>query len=255
MDGVDPKAFEFALSKIDDGFIFENFTKDFLSKVLGYQFLPVGRLKDRGIDGLEHIYSRNGFKRSIYQSSIEKGCESKLEATLEKLTLNKVTFDQLYFVTNQVFPNKDLAVDRLFEKHQRPIHIFDLQWLSSNVNVSAGTVNSYHTFVSSYLHEFSKPGKSYVIGNLVEDPRLYVFLRQQWEANRKDLELDAILADTLILYSLEGTDPDKGIFKTRAEIREEIPKYIKFDPKLLYEVIDKRLSPFSETETNQISSD
>jgi hypothetical protein len=45
MDGVDPKAFEVALKKVDDGFLFENFSQTFLSGVLGYNFLPVGGLK------------------------------------------------------------------------------------------------------------------------------------------------------------------------------------------------------------------
>jgi hypothetical protein len=195
MEGVDPRAFEFALSKIDDGFLFENFSKDFLGRVLNYAFVPVGRLKDRGIDGLEHLYSREGKKRYIYQSTIDKACEQKLESTISKLVENRIAFDQLYFVTNQRFPSKDLVIDRLYDQHKKPIHIFDVDWFASKVNTSVSTINSYHTFVSSYLHEFSKPGKSYVVGNLVDDPRLFVFLRQQWEANRKDLELDAILAD------------------------------------------------------------
>lgn len=55
-----------------------------------------------------------------------------------------------------------------------------------------------------------------------------------------------ILADTLILYCLEGTDPDKGIFKTKEEIKQDIAKYIKFDPKLLYNTIDRRLHELSE---------
>jgi hypothetical protein len=245
MEGVDTKSFEFALSKIEDGFLFESFAHDYLSKILGYTFIPVGGMKDRGIDGLEHVFCRDGYQRYVYQASIEKTCESKLQHTLQKLEENKVKFDQLYFVTNQVFLNKDVTIDLLYEKYHKPIHIYDLNWLSSKVNNSPSTINCYQTFISSYLHEFSKPGKSYVVGNLVTDPRLYVFLRQQWEDNRKYLELDEILADTLILYSLEGTDPDKKILMTRQEIKERITQYIKFDPKLLSNVIDKRLNQLS----------
>ena len=35
MSGVDPQAFCFAIDQIQDGFIFERFAQDFLSKVLG----------------------------------------------------------------------------------------------------------------------------------------------------------------------------------------------------------------------------
>lgn len=246
MDGVDPKAFEFALSQVDDGFIFEDFSKDYLGKILGYNFIPVGGVKDRGIDGLEHIYSRGDLERNVYQASIEKNCVGKLEKSIEKLVDNKINFNQLYFVTNQIFPNKDKVIDDLFEKHKKPIHIYDLKWMSSQVNTSSSTVNSYHTFVSSYLHEFQKPGKSFVIGDLVGDPRLFVFLSQQWEANRRELELDEILSDTLILFCLEDTDPDKQIFKSKQSILGDISKYIKFDPKQLHPVIERRLSKLSQ---------
>ncbi len=242
MEGIDPKAFEFALSQIEDGFIFEDFSKDYLGKVLGYSFLPVGGIKDRGIDGLEHFYCRENLERNVYQASIEKNCVSKLEKSIEKLVDNKIKFNQVYFVTNQIFPNKDKVIDELFEKYKKPIHIYDLKWMSSQVNTSPATVNSYHTFVTSYLHEFQKPGKSFVIGDLVGDPRLFVFLSQQWEAHRHELKLDEILSDTLILFSLEGTDPDKNIFKTKDKILQDISNYIKFDPKQLHPVVERRLS-------------
>jgi len=50
-----------------------------------------------------------------------------------------------------------------------------------------------------------------------------------------------LLADTLILFGLEGTDPDKNLFKTENEIKEEIKKYLKFDPRLIDSKISERL--------------
>ena len=55
MTGIDPAACKFALSRIEDGFVFENFAQTFLAPVLGHSFLPVGGIKDKGIDGLNHI--------------------------------------------------------------------------------------------------------------------------------------------------------------------------------------------------------
>lgn len=141
MDGVDPKAFEFALSQIEDGFLFEDFSNNYLTKVLGHNFLPVGGIKDRGIDGLEHIFHRNGYERYIYQSSIEKNSKLKLEKSLEKLTENKINFDQFYFVTNQIFPDKDKSIDFLFDKYKKPIHI---------CNYSAGVRNKRITLKDTY---------------------------------------------------------------------------------------------------------
>lgn len=53
------------------------------------------------------------------------------------------------------------------------------------------------------------------------------------------------MADTLILFGLEGTDPDKDILKTKDELFESIRKYVKFDPKILDDTIVKRLTILS----------
>lgn len=71
MQGVNPQAFEFAVSKIDEGFVFESFANSFIGAVLGYDFLPIGGIHDKGIDGLEHSFYRKGYTRQIYQTSIQ----------------------------------------------------------------------------------------------------------------------------------------------------------------------------------------
>nr|MBA3286026.1 hypothetical protein [Nitrosopumilus sp.] len=84
MEIIDTAQCEYAFSQIKDGFIFEEFAQNILSKVLSYDFLPVGGSKDRGIDGLEHIFSRKGMERQIYQMSIEAKPEDKIKDTLVK---------------------------------------------------------------------------------------------------------------------------------------------------------------------------
>lgn len=179
--GIDPKSFEYAVGQIDNGFIFEEFACSFLAQILEYDFIPAGGIKDRGIDGLEHFFHRKGFERNIYQASIEKNPENKIRNSLDKIITNQINFDQFYFITNQEVKNQDRLVDNLYEKYRKPIRIFDIMWLSARINTNPGTLNVFHTFVNSYLHEFSQPGKSYVVGDLINDPRLFVFLRQQWD--------------------------------------------------------------------------
>ena len=246
MELVDPKTFEYALSKLENGKIFEEFVNSFLSEILGHTFIPVGGLKDRGIDGLEHLYNQEGKKQYIFQSSIEKNCKRKLKLSLEKLENNKIKFDKFYFITNQIFSDIDKEIDKLYEQYKKPIHIYDLKWLSARANRSPGTINAYNVYILSHLHEFKLPGKSYLIGNLVDDPRLYVFLRQQWDEKKGNLDIKEILSDTLILYCLEGTDPNENKFKTKKEIKEDISKLIKFDSSLLDNTINKRLHTLSQ---------
>ena len=89
-DQIDPKAFSFALQEIDDGFVFENFAKQFVSQVVGYELIPVGGVKDRGIDSLQHLFHRKHFTRWIYQISIERSTESKIHKTTTTLSKNDI---------------------------------------------------------------------------------------------------------------------------------------------------------------------
>ena len=242
---ADPKAFEFALRQIEDGNLFESFGQDYLAGVLGYAFEPAGGIRDRGIDGLEHTFNRTGFERTIYQFSIEKDSRSKVRRTLQALKDNDVRFDRLYYVTNRRVSDRDTLVDDLFEIFKKPVTIYDAQWLSVHVNDSEGTIRTYVIFVDSYLHKFNKPGDTWVLADLEGDPRLYTFLRQQWEDHAGRLSLDRLLARTLILFALEGTDPDKGILRSRSEILGQIKNLVKFDPRAITTVIDEELGVLS----------
>jgi hypothetical protein len=244
--GVSPEAFGFALGQIKDGNLFERFGLDFLSKVIGYDFVPVGGSKDRGIDGMEHTFHRKGFDRTIFQLSIEKDSRSKIRRSLGTLAKNKIQYSLFTYVTNATVEQKDKLTDDLVEAFEKPIRIFDAGWFANHVNDSEATVRAYEVFVDSYLHKFSKPGQAYELADLEGDPRLYVFLRQQWDEHRRHLSLDAVLADSLILYALEGTDPDKGILLTRDQILERIRDKVRFDPVLLHDLIDTRLAALSK---------
>lgn len=245
VQGIDPEAFRFALSQITDGTIFERFALDFLSKVLGYNFIPIGGVRDRGIDGMEHTFHRHGYERAIYQLTIEKDYKTKIRDSLEKLVKNDIRYDQFIYVTNIPVASKDILIDQFVERYKKAILIWDIDWFANHVNESEVTVRAYQIFIESYLHQFNRPGQTFTIANLEGDPRVYVFLRQQVEQYRNDLKMDEILADTLIVYALEGTDPDKGILCTRDEILERIPQIVKFDPRLLHNLIDQRLKVLS----------
>lgn len=240
-DILDVEGFRFALNKIEEGFVFEGFALSYLAAVLGYNFIPVGGVKDKGIDGLEYSFTKDSSIKNIYQLSTELNFTGKISGSLDKLIDNKISFDSFTYVTNRIVLNKDTLIDTLFEKYKKHINIYDQNWFVGYANHSPATINAYYTFIDSYLHEFSKPGKSYVIKDLAKDSRLFVFLRQQLDSKRDDLKLDDLLADTLILFGLEGTDPDKQLFKTKDEIFESIKEYIKFDPKILDETINRRL--------------
>ncbi len=245
MSGVDPEALEFALGKIEDGFVFERFALDFVSKIQGYQFIPAGGLHDRGIDGFEHAFTTDSVARTIYQLSIEKDSIGKIRDTAEKLKKNKIPYDRLFYVTNRRVERKDALVDEVYSKHKIGLTVWDIDWFRSHVNDSTQTVYAYHTFIESHLHEFTQPGKSYEVADLEGDPRLFVFLRQLWDEYRDNVPLEQLLADALILFSLEGTDPQKGVLRSKTEMLERIAGHVRFDPNSLFPLVDQRLKSLS----------
>lgn len=242
---VDRNAFEYAISKIDDGNIFEKFSISFLAACIGYEFIPVAGTKDRGIDGFQHLFKRKENEKLIFQISTELDHEGKVYSTIEKLKHNEIVYSKLIYVTNRKINNSESFIDEVFEKANVHLTIFDIRWFSGNCNHSEHTIRAYQIFVDTYLHEYSKPGKYFTVANLSEDSRLFVFLGQQFDENGATLGLDDLLADSLILYALEGTDPLKNIFRTEQEIKDGIRKYLKFDPQLIDTKISERLDVLS----------
>jgi hypothetical protein len=70
---------------------------------------------------------------------------------------------------------------------------------------------------------------------------LCVFLGQEVDRRRGNTELLEAVTDSLILWALEGTDPDKGIFRKRPEILERIVTALPAANQFVRGVFDHRL--------------
>jgi len=245
MNGINPDAFEYVLSKITDGFLFERFAQDLLCQILGTEFIPLGGVKDRGIDGLDHCSELKNDSKTVYQMSIEQNPKAKLEKTLKALRDNEIKCERLFYVTNRPVTEQDLLEEELYATYGVVVRCRDAAWLRGNVNKNEGTIRTYLTFIESYYHEFTEPGKSIVVTDFAGDPRIFVFLRQQWEEYGHEVRLDDLLTDSLIIFSLEGTDPDKGIFLSRDEILQKISGLVSFAPKNIEARMDERLKVLS----------
>lgn len=251
MSQVDVDAFEIAISLIEDGFLFENFAKSFLSAIFGYSFIPAGGVKDKGIDAFQHIYTRNDREKIIFQFSTEKDAIGKIKSSIKKLIGNDIDFDQFFYVTSRHLTNKDIIAEKISDEFNKPVTIYDNFWLKTYANYDQTTINAYNVFVDSHLHVFNKPSTSVVIGDLEKDARLYVYLREQITGKGTDKRLEEALADALIMFSLEKTSPEEGIFKTSDEIKSEVRNYLKFETSEFEKTIDTRLS-FLSTKPRKI---
>ena len=243
---INKEAFKYALSNFGKGEIFEEFSHSFLSIVLADKFIPVGGTKDKGIDGTMRLYYKNTNQTFIYQISTESDYKEKIEDSIKKLIKNNITTDQLVYVTCRKINDKSKIEDDFLVTHRIPLRIIDVEWFASNVINDERLVLLYETFIESNVHEFQKPDKQYVVGNFITDPRLYVFLRQQFDASTSSLEIEKKLADTLILYGLEGTASETKTFRTNADIKIKISQFVKFNPQAIYHTIDDRLGVLSK---------
>jgi hypothetical protein len=76
----------------------------------------------------------------------------------------------------------------------------------------------------------------------VKSPDVYVFLRQEVERRQGEVPLLSAVIDALILWGLEGTDPDQGILLGREQIRQRIEEAVPSAHQLLTaERLDGRL--------------
>jgi len=247
MTAINPKSFEFAMKQITDGNVFECFIQDLLCQIEGVDFHPTGGLKDKGKDGFNNkgLFHSDQKKKEMYQISIDKGYAHKIERTIKTLIENKIDFNCLTYVTNQRIKNPDEIMKSIHATYNKIIIIRDLVWLRGHINKSEATIRLYGTFIDSYLHNFVTETTIPQYNDFVSDPRIFVFLRQQWESHGHEETLDQLITDSLILFSLEGTDPDQNKFMSRDKIMEQITTLINYSPKLIESNMDKRLKALS----------
>ena len=249
----DPRGFEFAISSIRDGNIFEKFAQDILAQVQSYEFTPAGGTHDRGIDGLERTFEAAGINATVFQISIEKNTKSKVTKTLKALKKHEVQYNRLYYVSNQLISDQDLLADHFFNEFSINVLFRDLAWFRANILSSEGTLRTYLSYVETYFHTFPSPSDNLQISDLHSDPRVFVFLRQQWDDRTKDTKLDELIADSLILYALEGTDPDKNILRSTDEIMESASKHVRFSISKLESTIKARLALLSRKPNRKVN--
>lgn len=243
MKSIKSDSFEFAMSQIGDGNVFEVFIQNLLCLIEGVEFHPVGGLKDKGKDGFDSkgMFHPEHKIKDVYQVSIDQNPKAKVARTLKTLIGNGIDFDCLTYVTNQKVKNSDEIMKAMHSEYAKMVIIRDLAWLRGHINESEATIRLYGTFIKSHLHDFVSETTVPQYADFVSDPRIFVFLRQQWETHGHEEKLDQLITDSLILFSLEGTDPDQKIFMARNQIMDQISTLINYSPKLIETNIDKRL--------------
>lgn len=212
-----------ALDKVD-GWAFERFINDFYASIGGGSFIPLGGVKDGGADGYEsRIYESQSGAAVFYQASVQKDTEAKIRQTVVRLREFGREPKRLIFFTSQTVRYTDRVEADLTEELDVTITIRDGSYIASHVNDGPSSIAAFQQHLRSATDFLKGIGKSNFLApsRHVKSPAVFVFLEQELNRRQGDYRLVDAMVDALIIWALEGTDPD-GHLMSASEIRQKI---------------------------------
>lgn len=208
-----------------EGSVFERFFHAFYPAIAGDEFIPLGGTGDGGGDAFqgEAIYAG---KQSgcFYQASVTDDYRSKIRHTVKRLIESHRTPTTVIYVTSKIIKFIDREENELSNELGCNIKIRDRAYLTVHMNDSHGARAAFETFLApklSFLRSIGGHDGS-IRSQITSSPAIYVFLRQELARRQGRSGLVNALADGLITWALEGTDPDQGLFLTESEIVQKI---------------------------------
>jgi len=243
MTQISQDLIKIALERVE-GNGFERFSQQFLSALLGHDFVPLGGMHDGGADGFsgDMLYENSGGK-SYMQASIRADYSQKIRETIKRIRDVKRDIRTLYHMTPKVVPKIDIAEDALSEELGCTIKIRDFHYIVNHINDSNGCIAAYREHLERYTTFLKQVGASRLLSPSpeIEDPSAYVFLEQEVGNRFGNTTLIQTITDSLILWALNGTDPDQGRFMSRQAILDKITSTLPWAKQFIKGHIDQRL--------------
>jgi hypothetical protein len=243
---IEQKLCEVALG-FADGANFEKFAQTFHSAVVGSEFVPLGGIHDGGADGFEErIFNSKSRVTVFLQASITESFSAKIQQTIERLRTFGREPKQVIFYFSKNVPNHDQIAEKISEKNDLVITIRDQKYISTNINNYPSAISSFSSFIEPSIN-FLRVKPLSPLQNLPAeiDRTICAYLSHEVDRRRGQTSLLNSVTDSLVLWSLEGTDPDKQIFRTREEISSAIMKAVPTAKKFLKGVLESRLQELS----------
>lgn len=222
---VHPDLVKIALDKVE-GFQFERFVHDFYSALVGASFVPLGGLHDGGADGFDggSVCEEVGTPTAFYQVSIQEDYRAKIRHTVGRLREVGRDPRTLVYITSRTVSLPDAEERSLSRELDVAIQIRDAKYITAHINDSAGTIAAFNHHLRRLTDFLQAIGASAIIAPSahVRSPAVYVFLEQELARRRGDTSLLDAVTDSLILWALEGTDPDTGLMMSREDVLNRI---------------------------------
>jgi hypothetical protein len=226
---VHPDLVKIALDKAE-GFQFERFVQDFYSKLVGASFVPLGGMRDGGADGFggDVVYEEVDAPTAFYQASVQEDYRAKIRHTASRLREVGRDPRTLVYVTSRTVSLPDAEERNLSRELDVAVQIRDAKYIAAHINDSAGTIAAFNHHLRDLTDFLRTIGASSIIksSKYVRSPAVYVFLEQELARRRGDASLLDSVTDSLILWALEGTDPDSGLMMSREDVLDKISREI-----------------------------
>tara|TARA_R110002124_G_scaffold42459_3_gene130590 strand:- start:165 stop:2384 length:2220 start_codon:yes stop_codon:yes gene_type:complete len=248
MGEIDYREVALALDKVSTS-DFENFGQVFLSDIYGVSFVPMGGMHDGGADGIDDSsLFEVPAQRRVAQISKESDHRSKIRKTAKRLIEFGRDVAIISYLTSKIVPNFDVEEEDLSAELGIPVKIRDGQYIRNHINRSEATKQGARSYLLPAVNFLSGMGSSNIMKGSEKLPSksLCVFMRQEVDRTSGKQGLLESVTDSLILWSLNDTDPDKGVFKSRAEIKEEILRSLPSAKDFIHAAFNNRLEILSK---------
>jgi len=229
-----------------NGADFERFFQAFYPALAGIDFVPLGGVHDGGADAFQGecvLGGKSGRPGTFYQATIQEDHRTKIRETVKRLRKFGRDPKSVRYFTSRTVSVIDKEEEELSAELDVAIEIRDRKWIVANINNSPQTVAAYQTYLEPCLAFLAEPGGATIIHNSpnVRARTMCVFLGQEIDYRRGRTDLLEAVTDSLILWALEGTDPDKGKLMTRGDMLAKIEGALPSAKHFIRGVLDHRL--------------
>ncbi|MDK4739419.1 hypothetical protein PH547_11095 [Rhizobium sp. CNPSo 3464] len=247
---IDPRLVLRALPEVDT-WAFEKFGQTFYGALQDREFVPLGGMHDGGAEGFDSTSAElepevffEEETSSFLQISKEATTRSKIRRTVKRLREYGRAPKVLTYLSSQVIPDIDKEEKLLSDELGCKIRIRDAAFIEVNINASQSIQAAFQAYLEPAIAYLYKPGTADVGERTEEyvDRTLAVFLRQEVDNRRDKSGLLESIADSLILWALGDTDPDKRILMSRAQILARIEETLPAARQFIRGVLDDRLN-------------
>ncbi len=216
MANIDPAVAGLVLDAVSDD-DFEIFSQGLLNHTLGTEFEPTGGMHDGGQDGF--VRAIRGKPSHFVQISTRPDVKAKIVHTIKRLGESGREVELITYMSSRFCPNRDIIEAEIQKEFGVEVRIRDRRWITTQCQrdetVSAMFIDRFAPQVHSMMELQGQTTQSYASS---ERMSILTYLEVHSDSEPQEHDLLILAVDSAIYMSLEGTDPQKGIFKTEEDI-------------------------------------